>query len=165
MPTWPSRILSSSALPVLPQSVSRGARISGIHAFATACQVARPPVRIRPIHSALEGLPSRLPTDRLPSPLPGISTTATETPLFSRRLTRWNGRRAHRTVRAAFPHTACGDFLSRVHHAIFVARCYSIIFVRPAPPAFFHPDRTLPSPSRAAAVKDGASLAPPKACP
>jgi hypothetical protein len=38
-------------------------------------------------------------------------------------------------------------------------------FVRPAPRAFFHPDRTLPSPSRAAAVKDGASSAPPKACP
>src|SRR6266436_881207 len=36
-------------------------------------------------------------------------------------------------------------------------------FVRPAPRAFFH--RTLPSPSRAAAVKDGASSAPPKACP
>src|SRR6266576_3947832 len=38
-------------------------------------------------------------------------------------------------------------------------------FVQPAPRAFFHPDRTLPSPSRAAAVKDGASSAPPKACP
>src|SRR6266700_2155269 len=38
-------------------------------------------------------------------------------------------------------------------------------FVRPVPRAFFHPDRTLPSPSRAAAVKDGASSAPPKACP
>src|SRR5258708_3543719 len=38
-------------------------------------------------------------------------------------------------------------------------------FVRPAPRAFFRPDRILPSPSRAAAVKDGASSAPPKACP
>src|SRR5256885_10005211 len=38
-------------------------------------------------------------------------------------------------------------------------------FVRPVPRAFFHPDRTLPSPSGAAAVKDGASSAPPKACP
>jgi hypothetical protein len=38
-------------------------------------------------------------------------------------------------------------------------------FVRPAPRAFFRPDRIFPSPSRAAAVKDGASLAPPKACP
>jgi len=38
-------------------------------------------------------------------------------------------------------------------------------FVRPAPQAFFRPDRTFASPSRAAAVKDGASSAPPKACP
>src|SRR6266481_8145454 len=38
-------------------------------------------------------------------------------------------------------------------------------FVRPAPRAFFRPDRILPSSSRAAAVKDGASSAPPKACP
>ena len=36
-------------------------------------------------------------------------------------------------------------------------------FVRPAPQAFFRPDRTFASPSRAAAVKDGASSAPPKA--
>ena len=38
-------------------------------------------------------------------------------------------------------------------------------FVRPAPRAFFRPDRILPSPSRAAMVKDGAFSAPPKACP
>src|SRR5258705_6184189 len=38
-------------------------------------------------------------------------------------------------------------------------------FVRPAPQAFFRPDRIFASPSRAAAVKDGASLSPPKACP
>src|SRR5262245_44061231 len=38
-------------------------------------------------------------------------------------------------------------------------------FVRPAPRAFFRPDRRFPPPSRAAAVKDGASSAPPKACP
>src|SRR4051812_25093728 len=36
---------SGSALPTLPQSVSRGTRFSRLHwfAFATACQVARPP--------------------------------------------------------------------------------------------------------------------------
>ena len=38
-------------------------------------------------------------------------------------------------------------------------------FVRPAPRAFFRPDRIFPPPSRAPAVKDGASSAPPKACP
>jgi hypothetical protein len=43
--------------------------------------------------------------------------------------------------------------------------CYFILFVRPAPRAFFRPDRISPSPSRAATVKDGASSAPPKACP
>src|SRR6266702_3207981 len=166
--------------------------------------------------------------------------------------TRFSSRPPHRTVRAAFPHTACmGVSLSRVHHAIFVVLCCFILlfdpcrehssiptahcrrrraqrrsrtallqrrrrlvldgrehdgrlpvigwsaamirgepaigreqsreprlygsffvkgasrhfcralllhsFVRPVPRAFFHPDRTLPSPSRAAAVKDGAS--------
>src|SRR5262245_49165094 len=34
----------------------------------------------------------------------------------------------HRTVRAAFPHTACmGLSLSRVHHAIFVVLCCFIL--------------------------------------
>ena len=43
------RLTTGSALPTLPQSVSRGFRISWLHWFAsaTACQVARPPVRIR----------------------------------------------------------------------------------------------------------------------
>src|SRR3984893_17517359 len=38
----------SSALPIVPQSISRGARFSRLHWFATAtaCQVAGPPVRI-----------------------------------------------------------------------------------------------------------------------
>ena len=42
------RDLSGSALPRIPQSVSRGARISGLHWFASAmaCQVVRPPARI-----------------------------------------------------------------------------------------------------------------------
>jgi hypothetical protein len=42
-------LTTGSALPTLPQSVSRGKPISWLHWFAsaTACQVARPPVRIR----------------------------------------------------------------------------------------------------------------------
>jgi hypothetical protein len=45
---------------------------------------------------------------------------------------RFIARPPHRTVRAAFPHTACmGLSLSRVHHAIFVARCYSILLFDP----------------------------------
>ena len=43
------RMTTGSALPTLPQSVPRGRSISWLHrfAYATACQVARPPVRIR----------------------------------------------------------------------------------------------------------------------
>src|SRR5271163_3053158 len=43
------RLTTGSALPKLPQSVPRGLRISWLHWFAsaTACQAARPPVRIR----------------------------------------------------------------------------------------------------------------------
>src|SRR5208282_4204918 len=43
------RMTTGSALPTLPQSVPRGRSISWLHWFAsaTACQVARPPVRIR----------------------------------------------------------------------------------------------------------------------
>jgi len=57
-----------------------------------------------------------------------------------------------------------GLSLSRVHHAIFVALCCFILLFDPRR-EHFHPDRTLPPPSRAVAVKDGASSAPPKACP
>src|SRR5712691_9343490 len=43
------RMTSGSALPIISQSVPRGGSISWLHWFAsaTACQVARPPVRIR----------------------------------------------------------------------------------------------------------------------
>src|SRR6266699_3770533 len=71
-----------------------------------------------------------------------------------------------RTVRAAFPHTALyGSFFVKGASRHFCRALLLHSFVRPVPRAFFHPDRTLPSPSRAAAVKDGASSAPPKACP
>jgi hypothetical protein len=40
-----------------------------------------------------------------------------------------------------------------------------ILLFDPVPRAFFLPDRIFPSPSRVAAVKDGTSSAPPKACP
>jgi hypothetical protein len=55
--------------------------------------------------------------------------------------------------------------LSREHHAIFVVLCHSILLFDPRREPFFRPDRIFPSLSRAAAVKDGASSAPPKACP
>src|SRR3954451_11313260 len=71
---------SGSALPTLPQSVSRGARLSRLHwfAFATACQVARPPGRIGPGFPGPPGtFTSRLPTGRSPFPPLDMTTTAT----------------------------------------------------------------------------------------
>src|SRR3979490_3304062 len=62
------------------------------------------------------------------------------------------------------PTTPYAFFVKRFH-AIFCRPLSFHSFVRPAPRAFFRPDRIFPSPSRAAAVKDGASSAPPKACP
>src|SRR3954452_8751052 len=74
------RDLNGSALPTLPQSVSRGARFSRLHwfAFATACQVARPPGRIGPSFPGPPGaFTSRLPAGRSPFPPLDMTTTAT----------------------------------------------------------------------------------------
>jgi hypothetical protein len=71
---------SGSALPLIPQSVSRGARLSRLHwfAFATACQVARPPGRIGPGFPGPPGaFTSRLPAGRSPFPPLDMTTTAT----------------------------------------------------------------------------------------
>ena len=57
-----------------------------------------------------------------------------------------------------------GLFLSRVHHAIFVVLCCLILCSTRAA-SILSSRPILPSPSRAASVKDGASSAPPKACP
>src|SRR3954470_13905375 len=71
---------SGSALPTLLQSVSRGTRFSRLHwfAFATACQVARPPGRIGPSFPGPPGtFTSRLPAGRSPFPSLDMTTTAT----------------------------------------------------------------------------------------
>src|SRR3954447_24823349 len=71
---------SGSALPIIPQSVSRGTRFSRLHwfAFATACQVARPPGRIGPSFPGPPGtFTSRLPAGRSPFPPLDRTTTAT----------------------------------------------------------------------------------------
>ena len=71
---------SGSALPRLPQSVSRGTWFSRLHwfAFATACQVARPPGRIGPGFPGPPGtFTSRLPAGRSPFPPLDMTTTAT----------------------------------------------------------------------------------------
>src|ERR1700758_1998612 len=74
------RDLSSAALPILPQSVSRGAHISGLpdSRICYGLPSCSPPLYgsdrcTRPPRAST----SRLPTDRSPSPLPDISTTAT----------------------------------------------------------------------------------------
>src|SRR5947199_814636 len=74
------RDLSSSALPILPQSVSRGARISGLpdSRICYGLPSCSPPLYgsdryTRPPRA----FTSRLPTDRSPSPLLDMTTTAT----------------------------------------------------------------------------------------
>jgi len=58
-----------------------------------------------------------------------------------------------------------GLSLSRKHHAISVVLCHSILLFDLRREHSFVPTAIFASPSRAAAVKDGASSAPPKACP
>jgi len=64
---------------MIPQSVSRGARISGLlwFATATACQVAGPPVRTWPVSRPTGAFTSRLSTGRSPFPLLDMTTTVT----------------------------------------------------------------------------------------
>src|SRR3979490_1765651 len=58
MPTWPSPRSEQLGTPNPPRNPFHAGHVFRgfpVHAFATACQVARPPVRIRPICSASEG--------------------------------------------------------------------------------------------------------------
>src|SRR5262249_10615991 len=74
------RDLSSPALPIFPQSVSRGARIFGASRFAHSL---RPAKLLAPLYGSDRytrppgAFTPRLPTDRLPSPLLDTTTTAT----------------------------------------------------------------------------------------
>src|SRR3954467_4749903 len=77
---------SGSALPTLPQSVSRGTRFSRLHwfAFATACQVARPPGRIGPSFPGPPGaFTSRLSAGLAPFSAPGYDHNSHWTPLLA----------------------------------------------------------------------------------
>jgi hypothetical protein len=110
---------------------------------------------------------SRLPTDRLPSPLLDITTTATGLlcwrdfhPL------EWQLASLHQNRTCGFPaYGLYGAFFVKGASRHFCRPLSFHSFVRPAPRAFFRLDCIFPSPSRAAAVKDGASSAPPKVCP
>jgi len=114
-----------------------------------------------------EAFTSRLSTDRLPFPLLDMTTTATGLlcwrdfhPL------EWQLASLHQIRTCGFPaYGLYGAFFVKRYQRHFCRALSFHSFVRPAPRAFFRPDRIFPSPSRAAAVKDGASSAPPKACP
>src|ERR1035437_7096584 len=73
------RMTTGSALPTLPPSVAGGRSIAWLHWFAsaTACQVARPLYGSDWKAQPSGTFTSRLSTDRSPSPLLDITTTAT----------------------------------------------------------------------------------------
>src|SRR4029077_18911146 len=110
---------------------------------------------------------SRLPTDRSPSPLLDITTTATGL-LCWRDLhpLEWQLASLHQNRTCGFPaYGLYGSFFVKGASRHFCRALLLHFFVRPTPRAFFRPDRILSSPSRTATVKDGACSAPPKACP
>src|SRR5258707_15705327 len=100
---------------------------------------------------------SRLPTDRLPSPLLDMTTTATGLlcwrdfhPL------EWQLASLHQNRTCGFPaYGLYGSFFVKGASRHFLSCFVASFFVRPAPRAFFRPDRILPSPSRTVTVKDG----------
>ena len=131
-----AEILSSSAPPAFPQSVPRGARFRGflVHAFATACQVARPPVRIRLERPATGGFYFPAFNGSVSLPVAGYDYNSDWTPLLAGLSPAGMAASlaAPEPYVPQFPHTACmGLSLSRVHHAIFVVLCYSILLFDP----------------------------------
>ena len=79
------RMTTGSALPSLPQSVPRGRSISWLHWFAcaTACQVARPPVRIRLEHPAFEDFYFQASNGSVALPVAGYNYNSDWTPLLA----------------------------------------------------------------------------------
>ena len=81
MSTWPSPRSERLGTPKYPAiRFTRGTHFGAslVRTFATACQVARPPVRIRPDQVRPPGaFTSRLSTGRSPFPLLDMTTTAT----------------------------------------------------------------------------------------
>src|SRR5499433_3589259 len=80
-----AEILSSSALPTSRNPFHAGPVFRGflIHAFATACQVARPPVRIRPICSAPEGFYFQASNGSVALPVAGYDYNSDWSPLLA----------------------------------------------------------------------------------
>jgi hypothetical protein len=77
------RDLSSSALPILPQSVSRGARISGLPGSRICYGLPSCPVRIRPMHSAPEGFYFQASNGSVALPVAGYDYNSDWTPLLA----------------------------------------------------------------------------------
>jgi hypothetical protein len=79
------RMTTGSALPTLPQSVPRGRSISWLHWFAsaTACQVARPPVRIRLERPALGDFYFQAFNGSVSLPVAGYDYNSDWTPLLA----------------------------------------------------------------------------------
>src|SRR5271170_7166982 len=102
-------------------------------------------------------------------PYPDRSCTGWTAPAFVGAFvavgTRVTPRPPHGSVRAPLCIRLVWGFLCQWGSRHFCLPLSFHSFVRPAPRAFFRPDRIFPLPSRAAAVKDGASSAPPKARP
>jgi hypothetical protein len=76
---------TGSALPTLPQSVPRGRSISWLHWFAsaTACQVACPPVRIRPERPAFGDFYFQAFDGSVSLPVAGYNYNSDWTPLLA----------------------------------------------------------------------------------
>src|SRR4051812_17270934 len=79
------RDLSGSALPTLPQSVSRGARLLRLHwfAFAMACQVARPPDGSDRVSPATGGFYIQASDGSVTLPVAGYDYNSDWTPLLA----------------------------------------------------------------------------------
>ena len=75
----------SSALPIVPQSVSRGARFSRLHWFATAtaCQVAGPPCTDRPVSQPTGGFYFQAFDGSVTLPVAGYDYNSVWTPLLA----------------------------------------------------------------------------------
>src|ERR1700732_4263713 len=86
MPTWPSPRSEQLGTPNPPRNPFHAGQVFRgfpIHAFATACQVARSPVRIRPTRSALESFYFQASNGSVALPVAGYDYNRDWTPLWS----------------------------------------------------------------------------------
>src|ERR1700730_6479859 len=86
MPTWPSPRSEQLGTPNPPRNPFHAGQVFRgfpIHAFATACQVARSPVRIRPTRSALESFYFQASNGSVALPVAGYDYNRNRTPLVA----------------------------------------------------------------------------------